>query len=464
MITRAQGTTLHNVGTGGPDHTATALRHVWDALQIWDHRSRPSLDTLMVADFPSPQNTSGGDADARPALLGGQPVRPEGPPSWPLRDPDILDALRRAHADGSWGKYHGPWCDQLQDRLIAYHGVAFASLCCSGTFAVELALRSLRVGSGDEVVMAGYDFSGNFHSILATGAIPVLVDVEPHNSNLGPQQLEAAIGPKTRVVIATHLHGAFVPMPAVCEVAARHGLKVVEDAAQMPGAVIHGRKAGTWGDMGVLSFGGSKLLSAGRGGALLTRHADLNHRAKLFCNRGNHAFPLSELQAAVLLPQLAKLDERNARRAKNVRYLLGTLAGVKGLKPLTPSPLVKEAPGGDKPTASPIVGDGRGGGHCDADSQPGFYKLGFQYNPAAFDHLPRERFVAMMRAEGIAFDAGFRSLAGRSPSRCRKVGPLTHVRRAGDRMVVLHHPVLLGNHRDMDQVAAAVHRIAAYRQ
>lgn len=402
----------------------------------------------MLADTPPPRNTPGAHAHERPAQQGGRPVRPEGPPDWPPHDPDVLDVLRQAHADGSWGKYHGPWCEKLEGRLAEYHGVPFASLCCSGTFAVELALRSLPVAAGDEVIMAGYDFSGNFHSILATGARPVLVDGDPDTGMLDPQQLEAAISPKTRAVIATHLHGGVVPMAAVCEIASRHGVKVVEDAAQMPGALIHGRTAGTWGDVGVLSFGGSKLLSAGRGGAMLTAHADLHHRAKLFCNRGNHAFPLSELQAAVLLPQLDKLDARNARRSENVRYLLKAFAGVHGLVSLTPNPLRGQRRGGAEP-----------GGDTAADAHPGYYKLGFWYNSAAFGNLPRERFIALLRAEGLAFDAGFRTLAGRSTRRCRKVGPLTHARRAGEHIVVLHHPILLGTTADMDQIVAAVEKL-----
>src|SRR5262249_27521235 len=142
-------------------------------------------------------------------------------------------------------------------------------------FAVELALRALKVGPGDEVVLAAYDYPGNFLSVHAVGAHPVLVDVELGNWNLGPERLAEAIGPATRAVIASHLHGGLVPMREVMEVAAARGVAVVEDAAQAPGAEVQGRKAGTWGDAGVLSFGGSKLLTAGRGGALLTRRADV---------------------------------------------------------------------------------------------------------------------------------------------------------------------------------------------
>src|SRR5205807_3424138 len=150
-----------------------------------------------------------------------------------------------------------------------------------------------------------------------------------------PARLHAAVSPATRAVIVSHLHGGLVPMPAVLEVAAAHRLAVIEDAAQCPGAVVQGRKAGTGGDVGVWSFGGSKLLTAGRGGALLTRRRDLHQRARLWLHRGNHVCPLSELQAAVLLPQLAKLDARNAYRAANVARLLGVLDENPGLRPFS---------------------------------------------------------------------------------------------------------------------------------
>src|SRR5260370_14425512 len=104
--------------------------------------------------------------------------------------------------------------------------------------------------------------------------MPVLVDVAPHNSNLDPARLAAALGPRTKAVIVSHLHGGLVPMVEVMDEARRHGVKVIEDAAQAPGAVLQGRRAGAWGDAGVLSFGGSELLTSGRRGAILTPRAD----------------------------------------------------------------------------------------------------------------------------------------------------------------------------------------------
>src|SRR5205823_4658239 len=225
-------------------------------------------------------------------------------------------------------------------------------------------------------------------------------------------RLADACGPATRAAVVSHLHGGLVPMRRLTEAAAARGVKVVEDAAQCPGAVLQGRRAGTWGDAGVLSFGGSKLLTAGRGGALLTPHADVLQRARLALHRGNLVCPLSELQAAVLLPQLDRLDERNVYRLQQVRHLLEGLGDVPGLRPFV---------------------------NACAESAPAYYKLGMRYDAEAFG-LSRERFVAALRAEGIAFDEGFRALhAGRSSSRFRPVGDLSEADRAGRGTVVLHH-------------------------
>jgi dTDP-4-amino-4,6-dideoxygalactose transaminase len=371
------------------------------------------------------------------ALLGGRPVRPQGPPDWPFPDEDVLQALQAAYRGGSWGKYQGGNVERLEERLAGYFGVEYVATCASGTFAVELALRALKIGPGDEVILAAYDYSGNFLNVHAVGATPVLVDVDPLNWNLAPEQLQSAIGPKTRVVIISHLHGGVAPMREVMELTGAHGIRVIEDAAQMPGATIQGEKAGTWGDVGILSFGGSKLLTAGRGGALLTRHADVHQRARVALHRGNNVCPLSELQAAVLLPQIDRLDDRNHRRTSAVRLLSERLEALK----IPLQPFVNRC------------------SECD----PGHYKLGFQYNSAEFHGLSRERFVAAMRAEGIAMDEGFLALhIGRSPSRFRSVGDLAEASKAHEAAVVLHHPVLLGEPREIEEVVKAIGKILLY--
>lgn len=376
------------------------------------------------------------------AINGGEPAFPAGPPGWPLADEDIRVALDAAWRDGSWGRYEGPHGERLAELLAAMHGTPHVLACSSGTIAVELALRGLGIDAGDEVILAAYDFPGNFRSIEATGARPVLVDINPRTWCVDVQHLEAAIGPNTRAVIVSHLHGGLSEMPAICEIATRRGLTVVEDACQSPGAVVAGRPAGSWGDVGVLSFGGSKLLTAGRGGAIVTRRADIFQRAKIFCERGNHAFPLSELQAAVLIPQIEKLPERNARRCENVRWLLAALRDVAGLAAIALPP---------EHSALPVH----------AADRPSFYKVAFLYDAAACGGRSRDEFIAAIQAEGVALDAGFRGFADRSENRCRKPLPLPHARRAAEATLLWHHPVLLETHETIDRVAEAIQKVVA---
>jgi len=371
-----------------------------------------------------------------PAILGGKPIRPEGPPAWPPAWEEVSQAVKQSLDEGGWGLYHGPNTRLLTERLSSYHDIEFVELCCSGTFAIELALRALQIGPGDEVIMADYDFIGNFNDVVAVGARPVLIDIDPYNWNLNPELIGEAISPNTRAVLVSHLHGGVVPMRRVVEIAREHGLRVIEDACQMPGALIEGRKAGTWGDAGVISFGGSKLLSAGRGGALLTSSPAIRQRAQVYCNRGNHAYPLSELQATVLLPQLERLDQRNQARSMSVSKLAESLKPISGLRLLN---------------------------NRESSVFPGYYKLGFQYNPDEFDGLSREMFARAARAEGIEFNAGFRALSlCRSSRRFRKAGELAVATTADANMLILHHPALLEGAESIDQVARGARRIRAW--
>lgn len=365
------------------------------------------------------------------------PEFPHGPPAWPLPDEEVQAALQAAYADGSWGKYDGPHGVRLADRLRQMHGVEHAILCSSGTIAVELALRGLRIGPGDEVILAAYDFAGNFRAVEAVGARPVLLDLAADSWTLDSNLLPQAIGPRCRAIIVSHLHGTLAEMPRIVEQARSAGLSVIEDACQTPGAVVAGRIAGSWGDVGIHSFGGSKLLTAGRGGALVTAHADVAQRIRIYSQRGNEAFPLSELQAAVLIPQLDKLPQRNERRSAAAARLREGLAN-------TPD----------------II--------CPAqrqhDSCAAYYKLGMLFRPAS-DLEERERaaqrrqLIAAAQAEGVAIDEGFRGFALRSASRCRVVGPLEHARRAAQGTLLLHHPVLLESDAVIDRVAAAIRKM-----
>ncbi len=174
-------------------------------------------------------------------------------------------------ANGSWRAYDGIHSERLSSWLSQSLGVEHVRLCCSGTLAVELALRGLKIRSDDEVILSSYDFPGNFRSIEDLGAQIVLC--EPSKDGgwvLDVNSLEKVVSPKCKGLIVSHLHGQLAPMKEIMEWARSHGIRVVEDACQAHGAMVDGKPAGSWGDAGVFSYGGSKLVSAGRGGAVVT--------------------------------------------------------------------------------------------------------------------------------------------------------------------------------------------------
>lgn len=362
-----------------------------------------------------------------PAICGGTPAFPEGPPSWRPDEEAVAERLREAVARGDWNRYDGPNLAALVERFAGLIETEFVLPCSSGTVGVEIALRGAGVGPDDEVILGGYDFPGNFRAIEAVGALPVLVDLEPDGRCLDVDHALSACGPKTKAIIATHLHGGMIDMLRLSQGAAECGVAVVEDACQAVGGRIAGRPAGSWGDIGVFSFGGSKLLTAGRGGAVVTRKPDVFQRMKIYCERGNQAFPLSELQATVLLPQLDRVAERQSRRLSAVHRLGGVLKSTPGLMP----PPMK--PG----------------------SQPAFYKLGFLYDGEQLGGCDRSVFAAAARAEGIALDPGFRGFVRRG-GRCRREGDLSMSSAAAERTLVLHHPILLATDDVIDRLGATL--------
>lgn len=372
----------------------------------------------------------------KPALLGGTPVRPQGAPDWPLRDPDIEQVFRKLVSSGDWGRYHASYCDRLRDALREFYSCRHARLCSSGTAALELALRAVNVRADDEVVMAAYDFKANFTNIVTLGAMPVLVDLRADDWQMDVSQLQQALSDRTRAIIVTHLHGGMVDMAEVREICQPRGIPIIEDICQMEGAVVQGIPAGRGGDLAVMSFGGSKLLTAGRGGAIVTDSDEYQQRIKLYTERGNDICPLSEMQAAVLLPQLSKLAERTRIRAAAANRLFAALADSRGLRPI----------------------------HAKREnSLPGYYKVGFQYDPEVFGGLNRDRFSEAMLAEGFALYPGFRSLHRiHSKRRYKTASDLAEADRADENMLVLHHPVLLDDSGWQEEFVRAVDKIRTF--
>ncbi|TFH85155.1 DegT/DnrJ/EryC1/StrS family aminotransferase [Billgrantia azerbaijanica] len=234
----------------------------------------------------------------------------------------------------------GPEVAELERRLAERLGVAHCIGCASGTDALQIALRGLGIGPADEVIVPAFSFIASAACVRLVGARPVYVDIEPRTCLLAPGGLEAAITPRTRAILPVSLFGQCADMEAIAAVAERHGLAVVEDAAQSFGATRHGRPSGALTRLATTSFFPSKPLGAyGDGGALFTDDDDLaaalrsiaRHGEMDACRHGRLGMNsrLDTLQAAVLLVKLAVFDDELARRravAERYDRLLAPLA------------------------------------------------------------------------------------------------------------------------------------------
>ena len=222
----------------------------------------------------------------------------------------------------------GPEVEALEKEVAAYSQAQFGIGVTSGTDALIVALMTIGVKPGDEIITTPYSFFATAGCIDRLGAVPVFVDIDPFSYNIDPAQIEAKVTSKTRAIIPVHLYGQMADMDPIMAVANRHSLYVIEDAAQAIGAEYKGRRAGSIGHFGCFSFFPSKNLGAfGDGGMVTANDPALAHKAKLLRNHGAEPkyyhkmvggnFRLDALQAAILRVKLPHLDDWSAGRQRN---------------------------------------------------------------------------------------------------------------------------------------------------
>jgi len=332
---------------------------------------------------------------AQLALFGGPPAVTEPTRmTWPPIDAGDVEAVSALLARGEISYYGREGVvAELEEAFAAYHGLAHALSCSSGTAALHSAYFALALEPGDEVIAPTMTFLSTVMPIFTLNAVPVLVDCEPDTGNIDPALIEAAITPRTRAIVVVHLHGHPCDMAPIMAIARQHGLAVIEDCSHAHGAAYEDQLVGRFGDIAIWSLQGSKLTAAGQGGMLATDNQTLFERAVLFGHFRNRAFDdvtsaqyrpfattgyglnyrMHPLAAALALRQFARLDDYIAGRNTNLLPLSAGLSQLPGMVPPARKRYVARHP---------------------------WYAFKPLYDVEAMDGLSRETYIAALKAEG----------------------------------------------------------------
>jgi len=251
----------------------------------------------------------------------------------------VVDALRKGEISGSFGGYVPAFEEGFAKFCEARFGVAVTS----GTTALELAVAALDIGAGDEVLVSACTNIASALAIYRNGAVPIPVDSEPETWNLDLDLIESLITPRTKAILPVHIYGHPVDMAQVTAIAKKHGLAVIEDAAEAHGAEVRGRKVGAIGDMGCFSFYANKIITTGEGGMVVTNDEKLVQKLRLLRNlafgqpRFYHEvagfnFRMTGMQAALGVAQLHKIEQRIADRRRIAAMYNSHLAGIEELQ------------------------------------------------------------------------------------------------------------------------------------
>jgi len=402
---------------------------------------------------------------------------PERPwPAWPRYTEAARREVDAALRSGRWA-ISGPWTGEASrnqlfaERFAAFHGVGHCVPTSNGSGALLIAMEALGVSAEDEVIVPGLTWVANASAVLRANAVPVLVDCDPETLCLSTQAVRDALSPRTRAITAVHLYGSMADMDGLRAVADEAGVPLIEDCSHVHGAIWHDARAGSLGDVGVFSMQQTKLLTAGEGGAVITKRADLARRleqlradGRVFRPAPSHGeleleevgevlggnFSLSEPQAALLLEALTRLDEENLQRERNASRLDAELAGLPGLTPIPSLP---------------------------AQTRRAYYAYALRVDPerlagsdvdalasrlAAELHFPVERIYRPLDDHPLYRPTGAPSTSF-SPSYRTAIDPkrfaLPECERAYAECIAFHHSLLLGDDRDVADVVAAFHKV-----
>jgi perosamine synthetase len=250
----------------------------------------------------------------------------------------VLDAVQHG-----WNENHSDYIHRFERAFADYVGTRFALSTSSCTGALHLSLLALGIGPGDEVLVPEISWAATASAVVYVGATPVFVDVDRATWCMAPDSAACAVTPRTKAIIPVHLYGHPTDMPEIINLARQHDLKILEDAAPALGAEVHGRKVGGLGDVAAFSFQGAKIMTCGEGGMLVTNDEAIYQRAAHLADHGRdktrpfyitsvgYKYKLSNLQAAMGLAQLERIEELVERKRLIFNWYQKRLANLKGV-------------------------------------------------------------------------------------------------------------------------------------
>ena len=325
---------------------------------------------------------------SRLAISGGSPVRSAPYPDWPSLDESDVEAVTAVVRGGQVGGFPepGPKAAEFAAGFAAYQGAAHGIVMANGTVTMEVALKALGVGWGDEVIIPALTFAATPYAAIAAGALPVFVDVEPERWTIDADQVEAAVTPRTRAIMPVHLGQQMADMDRIMEIARRHDLFVVEDCAHAHGQRWRDQGAGCIGDFGSFSHQSTKILTAGEGGTLTTQDERLARLAHslIDCGRPKDAaeteytfganYRLGELACALLVNGLRRFPAQQERRARLGEQFERLAADIPGVTIKHRDPRI---------------------------TRWSFYRYIFEIDPEAFAGATNEQVAEALEAEGV---------------------------------------------------------------
>ncbi len=383
-------------------------------------------------------------------------------PKWPRISEDDKKALMDVLDSRRWCRvYLGSKTDLFEDAFSKYHDAKYGIAVSNGTVALELALKTIGIGYGDEVLVPAITFIATASAVTEVGAVPIFVDINIDTASINHEALERSITERTKAVIAVHYGGYPIDFDEILPIIRRYNISLIEDSAHAHGTEWKGRKVGAIGNIGAFSFQESKSLTAGEGGIILTNDLELANRARLIHNIGrivgrpgyehyilSSNYRMTEFQAALLLSKMNTFPEEVEKKHSNGEYLAEKLRKIRGIHPLKRDSRI---------------------------TKRGYYFFVFKYDPEEFQGLPRQKFVECLNAEGVPAGIGYGKPLYRQPAfkkeNLKYVIPqdikvpdyenlyLPNSEVFCSKQITIPHPVLLSDKEDLDLIVSSIEKI-----